>query len=336
MSALDTSQTTNTTLPQWFTNAQQSTAQGITGALNTMTPPNQTVAQGAIQSLSGPSNPFTTGTATLQDIAHGAANPWLPSGQPDTSTALGGLFSAQNAKLDQILPSIAAKEGAAGIASGNYGGLRGQTAVDTARAGALTTLAEQQNQAALNAQTQGIQAETAAGNLQSQYGTTATNLGNYQQLGALPSYVQASTALGNVGARTDTNQVISKNAGMAQNLKDAVGIGGSILGGATNVANVISGKGTTGLPWLDNALKGIFGGASNPTGGGALPSTQDVTTALQNQGYTIDPKTGYAVKNGINYALDANNNPVEVGPVNTPTPDTTKDYGVTDDYGNPL
>lgn len=283
MSALDTSQTTNTTLPQWFTNAQQSTAQGITGALNTMTPPNQTVAQGAIQSLSGPTNPFTTGTATLQDIAHGAANPWLPSGQPDTSTALGGLFSAQNAKLDQILPSIAAKEGAAGIASGNYGGLRGQTAVDTARAGALTTLSEQQNQAALNALTQGIQAETAAGNLQSQYGTTATNLGNYQQLGALPSYVQASNALGNIGARTDTNQVISKNAGMVGNLQAATGLAGSILGGAGNVAKIASGQGTTGLVWLDNILKSGANSIDSITNTPTLNSDQAALDYYMNQ-----------------------------------------------------
>ena len=302
MSALDTSQTTNTTLPQWFTNAQQSTAQGITGALSNITPTNQTVAQGAIQSLSGPSNPFTQGTATLQDIAHGAANPWLPSGQPDTSTALGGLFSAQNAKLDQILPSVAAKEGAAGVASGNYGGLRGQTAVDTARAGALTTLADQQNQAALNAQTQGIQAESAVGNLENQYGTTATNLGNYQQLGALPSYVQAANALANTGSRTDQNQVLTKNAGAVQNLKDAVGLGGSLLGGATNIADIISGKASSGLPWLDSIMKSSGNIFSN--GGGLTPSTT--------------PDTNYQIGDTL------------------PAPSTPPTGVVTDDYGNPL
>ncbi|NBX21490.1 MAG: hypothetical protein EBR58_09020 [Betaproteobacteria bacterium] len=92
------------------------------------------------------------------------------------------MFASQYAKLDQILPQVTAKEGAAGIGSGNYNSLRGQTAANTARAGALTTLAEQQNQTALNAQTQGIQALQGIGNIGSQYGTTGINLANAQML----------------------------------------------------------------------------------------------------------------------------------------------------------
>lgn len=252
MAAFDTS--TTTSLPSWFTNAQQNAAQGVTSALSNITQPGQTVAQPLVQSLSSATNPFTQGTATLQDIASGAANPWLPSGQPNTNTALGGLFAAQNAKLDQILPSIAAKEGAAGIGSGNYGGLRGQTAVDTARAGALTTLGEQQNQAALNALTQGIQAETAVGNLGAQYGTTALNTANFQQLGALPSYVQASNALGNIGAKTDST--IAKNAGLAGNYQSALSLAKSLGTGASSMGFAPA--------WLQSLLKGM------PTGG--LPS----------------------------------------------------------------
>ena len=67
-------------------------------------------------------NPFMTAMGTLQSVASGAANPWLENGDPNTKTALGGLFSAQNAKLNQILPEIAAQTGAGGIGGGNYYG----------------------------------------------------------------------------------------------------------------------------------------------------------------------------------------------------------------------
>lgn len=258
MAAMDTSSTT--TLPSWFTNAQQNAAQGVTSALSNITQPGQTVGQGVVQSLSGPTNPFTQGTATLQDIAQGAANPWLPSGAPDTSTTLGGLFASQNTKLDQILPSIAAKEGAAGIGSGNYGGLRGQTAVNTAKAGALTTLAEQQDKTALDALTQGIQAETAAGNLGTQYGTTGINVANWQQLGALPSMVQASNALGNIGARTDTTT--SKNAGLSANVTAAANLAKNLGIGAGDIAAA-----KTGIAWLDSILSGANNTYTGSPGG---------------------------------------------------------------------
>lgn len=255
MAAMDTSSTT--TLPSWFTNAQQNAAQGVTSALSNITPPGQTVGQGVVDTLSGPTNPFAQGISTLADIATGAANPWLATGAPDTSTTLGGLFAAQNAKLEQILPSIAAKEGAVGIGSGNYGSLRGQTAVDTAKAGALTTLAEQQDKTALDALTQGIQAETAAGNLGTQYGTTGLNVANWQQLGALPSYVQAANALGNIGAKTDTTT--TKNAGLMGNYSSALALAKSLGTGAQSLGLAPA--------WLNS----ILSGQSSPTGGGGLP-----------------------------------------------------------------
>lgn len=292
MAAFDTS--TTTSLPSWFTNAQQNAAQGVTSALSNITQPGQTVAQPLVQSLSSATNPFTQGTATLQDIASGAANPWLPSGQPNTNTALGGLFAAQNAKLDQILPSIAAKEGAAGIGSGNYGGLRGQTAVDTARAGALTTLGEQQNQAALNALTQGIQAETAVGNLGAQYGTTALNTANFQQLGALPSYVQASNALGNIGAKTDTTT--TKNAGLSANVTSAANLAKNLGMAAGDIA-----LGKTGIAWLDSILKG--GGGTT----GGLPAGTGTDAGVD---YGVDYATndqipyGTGTDAGIDYGVD--------------------------------
>lgn len=290
MAAFDTSSTTS--LPSWFTNAQQNAAQGVTSALGNITQPGQTVAQPLIQSLGSATNPFSQGIANLSDIATGAANPWLATGAPDTSTALGGLFAAQNAKLEQILPSIAAKEGAAGIGSGNYGGLRGQTAVDTAKAGALTTLAEQQDKAALDALTQGIQANTAMGNLGAQYGTTGINVANYQQLGALPSYVQAANALGNIGAKTDVTT--SKNAGALGNYGSALALAKSLGTGATALG--------IAPQWLQSMLKGENTYTSingNPLG----ESNIDKSAWTDNGDGTFTTSTGQVV--------DANGNPQE-------------------------
>ena len=99
-----------TTMPAWFDTAQQNVVNQATGALNAAPQPQNTVAQGAVNQLSGPTNAFTNATGTLQNIASGAANPWItsPTGQvtPDTSTALGGLFQAQNQQLQQMMPNV--------------------------------------------------------------------------------------------------------------------------------------------------------------------------------------------------------------------------------------
>ncbi|WP_339940947.1 hypothetical protein, partial [Undibacterium luofuense] len=90
-----------TTLPSWFDTAQQNVVSQAGNALNAAPTPQSTVAQNAVNQLSGPTNAFTQAGGTLQQIASGAANPWITdqaTGQvtPDTSTALGGLFQAQN------------------------------------------------------------------------------------------------------------------------------------------------------------------------------------------------------------------------------------------------
>jgi hypothetical protein len=170
-------------MPSWFTNAQSGIA-NTAGQVYGATPaPGQTALAGVGQTFNAAQNPFTTAMGGLQDVYQGISTPFNADGTPNAQSPLGSLFASQYAKLDQILPQVTAKEGAAGIGSGNFNSLRGQTAVNTARAGALTTLAEQQNQAALNAQTQAIQALQGVGNVGSQYGTTGINL-------AVPGQVQ--------------------------------------------------------------------------------------------------------------------------------------------------
>jgi hypothetical protein len=162
---------------------------------------------------------------------------------------LGGLFAAQNARLDQILPELTAQVGAGGIGTGNYGSLRGQTATNTARAGALTTLAEQQNKAAMDAMQQSIQAGQALGNVGAQYGTTAMNTANQEMLGGLPALAKYSDIINAMGPTTDKSvETVSSKGDYANFLAGLTAIGGAgnVLSSAFNA--------NTAYPWLNKLL----------------------------------------------------------------------------------
>lgn len=258
MSVFDTTSRTTTTLPSWFTTAQESIATQAPTTYGAVTDPSKTVAAGLISDLgSTTANPFTTAISGLQTAQTANANPFLASGAPDTTTPLGGLFASQNARLDQILPEITAQVGAGGIGTGNYNSLRGQTATNTARAGALTTLSEQQNKAAMDAMQQSIQAGQALGNVGAQYGTTAMNTANQEMMGGLPALAKYSDIINAMGPTTNKSvDTIGKGSPYENMLKafNAVGSAGSAYDKLTS--------GSTGLSWLDNILK-------NPTFAGS-------------------------------------------------------------------
>lgn len=256
MSVFDTTSTTTTTLPSWFTTAQQAIATQAPLTYQGATAPGSTVAAGLISDLnSQTANPFTTAISGLQTAQNANVNPFLKSGAPDTTTPLGGLFAAQNARLDQYLPEITAQVGAGGIGTGNYGSLRGQTATNTARAGALTTLAEQQNKAYMDALQQSIQAGQMLGNVGSQYGTTAVNTANQEMMGGLPSLAKYGDIINNMGPTTDKSVATVGKGSPYENLLKTLNAAGS-AGMAWD--KVSSGK--TGLGWLDKIL------ASNDVG----------------------------------------------------------------------
>ena len=196
MGVFDTSKETTTELPSWYQTAQSDAATAAKAALTGATPYGSTVLSDVTKNFGAADNPYTQATNNLLAIQKGNASPYNPDGTINTASPLGQLFGAQNAQLNQMLPGITGKEGAAGIGGGNFGSLRGQTATQTARGGALTTLAEQQAQALLNAQNQSIQAGAGVGNLQSQYGTEGINLSNAQLLGGLPAYSKYEDILG--------------------------------------------------------------------------------------------------------------------------------------------
>ena len=225
--------TQETTMPTWYDQAQQNVvnkAAAGAGAVPTLA---NTVAGGAINQLSGAQNPFTQAQGTLNQIATGAANPWITgaNGQvtPNTNTALGGLFQAQNQQLNQLLPNVTAPVEGANIASGNFGSLRGQTAVDKAKADAFAQLITAQNQAALQNQQTGVQAATGLGNVGSQGVTSMTQLGQAQQADPL----LAATGLGKIVAGINTPTTVTSQTQLSPlNLAGTLvsALGGSVAG----------------------------------------------------------------------------------------------------------
>jgi hypothetical protein len=297
----DTSKTTNTTLPAWYQTAQSDAATAAKTALGAATPYGSTVlknvtdAFGKKDAQGNAIDPYTQATNNLLNIQKGNASPYNADGTVNTSSPLGQLFSAQNAQLNQMLPGITGKEGAVGIGGGNFGSLRGQTATQTARGGALTTLAQEQAKALLDAQNQSIQAGSAVGNIQNQYGTEGVNLSNAQLAGGLPAYSKYEDILGAMGPTLDKKSTETNSQGTYQNVLSALNAVGGLTKaaglGATDIAKLLSGS--SGISWLDNLTKKSpdvsnpastgqdFGGAvdtgkyDNYTAGGALDNSEN-------------------------------------------------------------
>ena len=255
MSLTSTTDTTKTTMPDWYTNAQSGiAAAGLSGFSGALNPANQTVGQQLIKDFGGATNPFSTATSNLETIQSGLMNPFLSQAQGggfNMNSPLGALFSAQNAKLDQILPQVTAKEGAAGLGAGNFGSLRGQTATGTARAGALTTLAEQQHKAALDAYGQATQAAQAEGNVANQQATSLLPLAKYEQTGGLDALQKYADVMGSMAKTIPTTQTVTKQGSAIENIQKI----GSFLGQAGLTADKIA-TGRTGIPWFDRMVTG--------------------------------------------------------------------------------
>ena len=260
-----------TTMPAWYDQAQQNIVNRATTAAGNMPALNQTVAGGAISNLSGPNNPFMNAQQTLGQIGYGAANPFLTNpttGQvtPNTQTPMGGLFAAQNQQLQQLMPNITAQPMAAGIGSGNYGSLRGQTAVNKAMGDAEAQLFAQQMQAALQNQATGVNAATGLGQVGSAGTTSMLGLGQAQQsdpfmaasnLGKIVGGIQAPTTVQNTTQLSPLNTLGS--------LATAGSAGYSALNSATGGA-------------LNNIFKNLF--KSNPSSDFTPSGAQSMDTLM--------------------------------------------------------
>ena len=288
-----------TTMPAWYDQAQQNIVNRATTAAGNMPALNQTVAGGAISNLSGSNNPFMNAQQTLGQIGSGAVNPFLTNpttGEvtPNTQTPMGGLFAAQNQQLQQLMPNITAQPMAAGIGSGNYGSLRGQTAVNKAMGDAEAQLFAQQMDAFLKNQATGVNAATGLGQVGSAGTTSMLGLGQAQQsdpfmaasnLGKIVGGIQAPTTVQNTTQLSPLNTLGS--------LATAGSAGYSALNNATGGA-------------LNNIFKNLFGsggGNSNPgirydSNGAVINSTVPADygqTTGADQGYNQVDDSGQAI-----------------------------------------
>lgn len=289
-----------TTLPTWFDTAQQNVVNQAGQAFGAAPSAQNTVGQQAVNALSGPTNAFTQAGGTLQQIASGAANPWITNAQtgqvtPDTSTAMGGLFQAQNQQLQQLMPNVTAQPLAGSIGSGNFGSLRGQTAVNKAMGDAQAQLASQQMQAALQNQATGVNAGSAAGNVAQQNINNLLTTGQYQQAAPFTNVSNYGKVLGGIQAPTTvSNQTqlspLNQYAGLYSMLAGS--------GGNTGLLSKVFGSSSTpgslasipGLSSLGNLFSGMFSGS------GGTPAlqygTDQATQDLVNSGATARDDEG--------------------------------------------
>lgn len=270
-----------TTLPTWFDTAQQNVVSGAGNAYASTPNPNQTVAQNAVNQLSGPTNSFTQAGDTLQNIATGAANPWLTSstGQisPNTNTAMGGLFAAQNQQLNQLMPQYTAPVDAGSIGSGNFGSLRGETAYNKAMADAQANLFAQQNQAALTNQATGVNAAQGAGNVAQQDINNLLTVGQYQQASPFTNVSNYGKVLGGIQAPTTvSNQTQLSPLNQVGSLITA-------LGGASGTGGILGSLGLGGLTGVINSVKDWYN--SDSSASSPAPMFTDYGTNNINSGY---------------------------------------------------
>jgi hypothetical protein len=281
-----------TTLPSWMNTAQQNVVNQANTAVGQAPQFGQTTAQGAVNTLQGANNPFSQAQSNLSTIASGAANPWITDPNtgtitPNTNTAMGGLFAAQRNQLNQMLPSLNSGTEAGAIGSGNFGSLRGQTAVDTAKANALSQLQAQQMQAALQNQQYGTQ---AAKNL-SDVGTAGINanlgVGSAQMNAPFQGATNYANLINSINAPTTVSQ---------QNQQSPLQMMSTLAGAPTTAGNLLTSlfgsSGTTGT--LSNALKNIPGlsslfGPSATTIAGQTPAYNNMTGLTGNESTTPLP-----------------------------------------------
>jgi len=298
----DTQQTT-TTMPAWYDQAQQNIVSGGNTAAAGAPTFGQTTQQNAVNTLQGAANPFTQAQGTLQQISSGAANPWITDPTtgavtPNTGTAMGGLFQAQQQELNQLMPDYSAPAEAGAIGSGNFGSLRGQTAVDKARGDAFAKLNAAQLQAALSNQQTGTQAATGLGNVGQQGINANMNVGAQQMNAPFQTIGNQASLLGTLQAPT----TVSSQKQL------------SPLGQVATLGNAIGG-GTAGLNSLLTSM-GIKGGLSGLFSGGAATNT--VSPTLPNG--TSNPNFIGPVQNTVSPTLaDGTPNPDFIGPTQNNT-----------------
>lgn len=297
-------------LPSWFTDAQQ---QAVSAISNVQAPAvANTAAQSAINAFQPGTSPFGSAQSTLESIGSGAANPWLASGAPDTSTALGGLFAAQTEQAKQFMPEIDTAQTARNIAGGDFGSAMNLGGVSRARANFLTDLYQKQMQSALQNQQTGVAAGSALGNVGNQLVQSALNTGTFQQNAPYASALNLANVVGKLQAPKTTTK--STDLGFL----NQIGALGSLVTGGVNALNnqyvqdPRTGK-VTEKPGLlaQLGIKGGLPGLYDKIFGGTKPvGSAEEAPALGPESY-YNEQTGlyeYTGADGSDYFIDGSGN----------------------------
>lgn len=294
--------TKTTSMPTWYDTAQQQVVSGAQQAFQNAPAPGATVGQRAVEQLSGPTNAFSTASNTLQNIASGAASPWMTDAAgnvvPNTNTALGGLFQAQDQQLKQLMPNVEAGANAGAIGSGQFGSLRGQTAANKAMGDAAAQLRTQQMQAALQNQQTGVQAGLGAGTLTDTELKQLLATGQYQQ--AAP-YINASNLgkiIGGIQAPTTVSEQVQYSPL-------------SLIGG---ISNLLTGTGGSGGTSGTNPFTNIGSGLSSLIN---IFNPNSTSSPFYNTG------TGTAGDQTGDFPMG---NPTQAGGIDWSAPDTSINY----------
>jgi hypothetical protein len=263
-----------TSMPSWYDTAQQNVVNQASTAAGQAPALQNTVAGQAISNLQGQQNPFFQAQTTLGQIASGAANPFLTNAEtgqvtPDTSTAMGGLFQAQNQQLQQLMPQYTSPVTGAAVGSGQFGSLRGQTAYNKAMGDAQAALFAQQMQAALQNQQTGVSAASNLGDVGAKGTQAMTTLGQAQQSDPFVAAANYGKILGGIQSPITTENVTQLSPLNQIN---------SIISGGTGIYDALN-KGTGG------GLTKFFGGLLDNlnVGGGSkstVPSDYSTTTRI--------------------------------------------------------
>ena len=328
-----------TTMPSWYDQAQQNVVNQATQGANAVPALQNTVAGTAINNLSNSAtNPFTQAQGTLGTIGAGATNPWTTDAttgavSPNTNTAMGGLFAAQDQQLKGLLPSYTAPADAGAIANGQFGSLRDVSAADTAVTNAQNALTSQQMQAALTNQQTGVNAATGLGNVGTQGTSAMTTLGQAEQAAPLTATADLANILGTIKApttvtNTQTPSMIQNVAGLtalgsgANDLLKSLGVNtGSNLGATiSNWINGTSGTAgvdTSGMINNQNPIDTATGTTTSADTGqiGGLPVGPNISGAVNDTG--INPNTVDAFTGGSGYT---GSSPIDTGSTSSTLP----------------
>lgn len=258
--ALTNKETVQTTLPSWYTTAQQNV---VNQAQQSAAPQfgQTTGGQTAMQAF-GTGQPYQQAASTLGAIATGAVNPWNVSTDatgaqtvtPNVASPLGGLFKSQTDYLTSMMPEISAAPTARAISGGGFGSSMNQAAVERARSQAINQLFQQQNQAALQGLQTGASAAGALGNLGQSQLQGALNLATAEQASPYASSINMANILSKM--QQPTTQVSSKQLGALNQL----GALGSLATGGAKGLFGYSGVDKDGKPiQVPGLLDTVFG-----------------------------------------------------------------------------